>query len=156
MVAGAQSNIALTRLQQTQNHIAPDAPNREVERLSIVHGPTTSPLWELTLSELLELQCLQNHDSECLVVPWTNTRWTYGQLQEESQRLSRGLIARGVQHGDRIGVMAGNCEQYASLFFAAAAVGAILVVINNTYTKAELLYALEHTCKSTDASTPSG
>jgi acyl-CoA synthetase (AMP-forming)/AMP-acid ligase II len=50
-----------------------------------------------------------------------------------------------VQHGDRIGVMAGNCEQYASLFFAAAAVGAILFVINNTYTKAELLYALEHT-----------
>jgi non-ribosomal peptide synthetase component F len=155
MVVGAQSDIALTRLQQTQNHIAPEAPHRDVERLSIVHGPTTSPLWELTLSELLELQCLRHRDSECLVVPWTTTRWTYGQLQEESERLSRGLIARGVQHGDRIGIMAGNCEQYASLFFAAAAVGAILVVINNTYTKAELLYALEHTCKFGNPGSPS-
>ncbi|KAL1989795.1 hypothetical protein VTN49DRAFT_6992 [Thermomyces lanuginosus] len=44
--------------------------------------------------------------------------------------------------------MAGNCEQYVSLFFAAAYVGAILVVINNTYTKPEIMYALGHTeCK---------
>lgn len=78
-------------------------------------------------------------------MPWTNTRWTYRQLQLESERLARGLLASGIQHGDRIGVMAGNCEQYVSLFFAAATVGAILVVINNTYTKAELMYALEHT-----------
>lgn len=156
MVARSQSNIALTRLQQTQNHIAPDGPDGDVERLSIFHGPTKSPLWELTLGELLEFQCLKYGDSEFLVVPWTNTRWTYGQLQEESQRLSRGLVAQGVRHGDRIGVMAGNCEQYVSLFFAAAAVGAILVVINNTYTRAELLYALEHTCESRGTSNLSG
>jgi mevalonyl-CoA ligase len=145
MVAGVQASIALTRLQQTQQHILPDRATHEAERQAIVHGPTTPELWELTLSELLDLQCREYRDCECLVVPWTNTRWTYGQLQAESEKLARGLIAGGIQHGDRIGVMAGNCEQYVSLFFAAAAVGAILVVINNTYTRAELMYALEHT-----------
>lgn len=142
MGADIQSSVAVTRLQQTQRHLSP---NYTQPKESIVHGPTTPELWEITLSELLELQCLEHGDCECLVVPWTNTRWTYKQLQAESERLTRGLLASGIQHGDRIGVMAGNCEQYVSLFFAAAAVGAILVVINNTYTKAELIYALEHT-----------
>jgi acyl-CoA synthetase (AMP-forming)/AMP-acid ligase II len=142
MVADIQSSVAITRLQQTQRHLYPEY--TQVKE-SIVHGPKTPELWEITLAELLELQCLEYADQECLVVPWTNTRWTYRQLQLESERLARGLLASGIQHGDRIGVMAGNCEQYVSLFFAAATVGAILVVINNTYTKAELMYALEHT-----------
>lgn len=149
MVTALQSSIAITRLQQTQQHIHPDynSPPRQVSHQSIVHGPTTPELWELTLSELLDFQCREYRDCECLVVPWTSARWTYGQLQAESEKLARGLIAAGIQHGDRIGVMAGNCEQYVSLFFAAAAVGAVLVVINNTYTKNELMYALEHTCE---------
>lgn len=148
MVTALQSSIAITRLQQTQQHIHPNSTHNEIERQSIVHGPTTPELWELTLSELLDFQCREYRDCECLVIPWTNARWTYGQLHAESERLARGLIASGIQHGDRIGVMAGNCEQYVSLFFAAAAVGAILVVINNTYTRAELMYALEHTGKA--------
>ncbi|KMU92604.1 acyl-CoA synthetase [Coccidioides immitis H538.4] len=65
-----------------------------------------------------------------------------------SQAPLSGLLAKGIKRGDRIGVMAGNCEQYVSLFFAAARVGAILVVINNTYTCPELMYALKHVgCK---------
>jgi long-chain acyl-CoA synthetase len=55
------------------------------------------------------------------------------------------MLAMGIQKGDRVGIMAGNCEQYISVFFAAARVGAILVVLNNTYTPSELYYALNHT-----------
>ena len=38
--------------------------------------------------------------------------------------------------------MAGNCEQYAAVFFAATRIGAILVILNNTYTATEAQYAL--------------
>lgn len=141
----AQNETPLFRLQQTLNHIQFPYVQKDVDRLSIVHGPTEPGLWEMTLGELLEFQCLRYRDSECLVVPWTGTRWTYGQLQEESNAVARALLAKGFQRGDRIGVMAGNCEQYVSLFFAAARVGAIMVVINNTYTHTELMYALKHT-----------
>ena len=59
-----------------------------------------------------------------------------------------GLIALGVSHGDRIGIMAGNCAEYISVFFAAARVGAVIVVLNTTYTATELEYAVAHTsCK---------
>lgn len=144
------ANNPLARLQQTLAHLEEHAtfPQREQNQLAITHGPTDSALWELTLGDLLDFQALRYPDSECLVVPWTNTRWTYSQLEIESKSLARGLLALGIQPGDRIGVMAGNCEQYVSLFFAAAYVGAILVVINNTYTKPEIMYALGHTGKS--------
>ncbi|KAK5206372.1 hypothetical protein LTR20_006804 [Exophiala xenobiotica] len=44
--------------------------------------------------------------------------------------------------------MAGNCEQYVSVFFAAMRIGCILVILNNTYTSSEAQYALSFTeCK---------
>ncbi|EFW21587.1 SIN component scaffold protein Sid4 [Coccidioides posadasii str. Silveira] len=138
----------LLRLQQTLDHIQAPSDQTDAHKLSIVHGPIDTPLWDMTLGELLSFQCLRYRDSECLVCPWTGARWTYGYLEDESNQLARGLLAKGIKRGDRIGVMAGNCEQYVSLFFAAARVGAILVVINNTYTCPELMYALKHVgCK---------
>ncbi|KAI5303857.1 SIN component scaffold protein Sid4, partial [Ascosphaera atra] len=132
----------LSRLQQTLSHLQGALGNGP--KLAIVQGPTDNPLWEMTLGELLQFQCLRYGSLKCLVVPWTGCRWTYEQLEHETNRVARGLLAKGVRAGDTIGVMAGNCEQYVSLFFAAARVGAILVVLNNTYTKPELLYALKH------------
>ncbi|OOG00409.1 hypothetical protein ASPCADRAFT_158414 [Aspergillus carbonarius ITEM 5010] len=132
----------LRRLQQTLSHFQTPSQARP---LSIVYGPTEPKLLDITLGELLTLQSLQYGDYECLVFPWTGARWTYATLNEETDRLARGLLAMGIQKGDRIGVMAGNCEQYISVFFAAARVGAILVVLNNTYTPSELYYALDHT-----------
>ncbi|KAJ6043043.1 hypothetical protein N7460_004398 [Penicillium canescens] len=130
---------SVQRLQQTLSHVQP--PNTQ---LSLVAGPTEPALLDITLGELLTLQALQYGGIECLVFPWTNARWTYGELKDETERLARGMLASGIQKGDRVGIMAGNCEQYISVFFAAARVGAILVVLNNTYTPSELYYALNH------------
>lgn len=121
---------------------------QDIPQLSVLQGPTSPSLLHVTLGELLTFQSLQYHHRECLVCPWTGARWTYGYLEQESHRLALGLLALDVLKGDRIGVMAGNCEQYVALFFAAARVGAVLVVINNTYTTSEVLYAVQHTgCK---------
>ncbi|OAX79486.1 hypothetical protein ACJ72_06193 [Emergomyces africanus] len=127
-MATISNDTPLARLQQTLNHILPQSFQKNAESLAIVHGPTQPALWEMTLGELLEFQCLRYRDRECVVIPWTGARWTYGQVEHESSRLARGLLAKGIQRGDRIGVMAGNCEEYVSLFFAAARVGAILLL----------------------------
>ncbi|KAL6236828.1 hypothetical protein BDW75DRAFT_205818 [Aspergillus navahoensis] len=129
------------RLQQTLSHLQTPQP----QQLSIVYGPTEPELLDVTLGELLTLQSLQYGDYECLVFPWTGARWTYADLNDEADRIARGMLAMGIKKGDRVGIMAGNCEQYISIFFAAARVGAILVVLNNTYTPSELYYALDHT-----------
>ncbi|KAJ5586640.1 hypothetical protein N7450_006427 [Penicillium hetheringtonii] len=132
---------SVQRLNQTLGHLHPAAAPLH---LSIVAGPTHPKLLDITLGELLTIQALHYADYECLVFPWTGARWTYADLKEESDRLARGMLTMGIQKGDRVGIMAGNCEQYISVFFAAARVGAILVVLNNTYTPSELSYALNH------------
>lgn len=118
------------------------------QKLSVLHGPSDPPLVDLTLSELLELQTYQHGSSECLVIPWTGARWTYNDLNQQSSALAQSLLDMGIGVGDRVGIMAGNCEQYAAVFFAVAKIGAILVILNNTYTPTEAMYGLKFSdCK---------
>ncbi|KAI0180575.1 4-coumarate-CoA ligase [Hypoxylon sp. FL1284] len=115
------------------------------QRLSYLEGPVDPPLVDLTLGELLDLQCQHYGDRECIVTPWTGTRWTYNELHEQSSRLATALLSLGIGPGTRVGIMAGNCLEYAAAFFAVARIGAILVILNNTYTPSEAMYALKFT-----------
>ena len=114
-------------------------------QLSVAHGPADVPLLDFKLADLLDFQCEEYGLHECLIIPWTGARWTYDFLRRESVLLARAMAAAGIRPGDRIGIMAGNCEQYVAVFFAAMRVGAILVILNNTYTVSEARYALEFT-----------
>ncbi|KAH6604994.1 hypothetical protein Trco_006701 [Trichoderma cornu-damae] len=117
-------------------------PTAATQKLSLLHGPSDPPLVDLTLGELLELQTYQYGTKECLVIPWTGARWTYHELNQQSSSLAQSLLDMGIGVGDRVGIMAGNCEQYAAVFFAVAKIGAILVILNNTYTATEAKYGL--------------
>ena len=128
---------------EDKDHGAGGSVNPTTHRLSLLHGPVDPPLVDLTLGELLELQTYQHGPEECLVIPWTGARWTYGHLNQQSSSLAQALLDMGVGVGDRVGIMAGNCEQYAAVFFAVAKIGAVLVILNNTYTPTEALYGLD-------------
>lgn len=121
----------------------PESP--DTRQLSILQGPIDPPLVDLTLGELLDVQCQQYGANECLVIPWTGARWTYNELNVQSTYLSTALRSMGVGPGDRVGIMAGNCEQYVAVLFAVARIGAILVILNNTYTATEAQHALDFT-----------
>lgn len=123
-------------------------PSQPVQKLSLLSGPVDPPLVDLTLGELLELQTYQHGTKECIIIPWTGARWTYNELHQQSSSLAQSLLDMGIGVGDRVGIMAGNCEQYAAVFFAVAKIGAILVFLNNTYTPTEAMYGLGFTdCK---------
>lgn len=124
------------------------------QKLSLLHGPADPPLVDLTLGELLELQTYQHGTRECLTIPWTGTRWTYNDLNQQSLLLAQAMLDMGIISGDRVGIMAGNCEQYAAVFFAATRIGAILVILNNTYTPTEAMYALKFSGKSQEEFSP--
>ncbi|CAI6326397.1 unnamed protein product [Periconia digitata] len=140
----SRRNDALQRLNQTllqiDPYILPPYPN-----LSVVAGPLDPPLLQLTLSQLLAQQVQRHSQNECLVISWTQARWTYQQLWEQSNLLARALLKYGVRPRDRVGIMSGNCEKYVAVFFACARIGAICVTLNNTYTATEMEFALNHT-----------
>lgn len=114
--------------------------------LSIVHGKQDIPLKNLDLGLLIRNQSTAFRDRPAIIAPYPKSlrRWTYRELEENSNALAKALLSIGVSKGDRIGIFAGNRIEYCALVFAAGRIGAILVVLNTTYTPYELHRALKH------------
>jgi fatty-acyl-CoA synthase len=81
-------------------------------------------------------------DNEALVDVPSGQRWTYGQLDTDTDALALGLLGAGVTQGDRVGIWAPNCPEWVLLQYATAKIGAILVNINPAYRSHELGYVL--------------
>jgi fatty-acyl-CoA synthase len=110
--------------------------------LSYAHGAGQAPLLGETIGENLRRTVERFGEREALVVRHQNVRLTYAALWELTTRCARGLLALGVESGDRVGLWAPNRYEWVVLQYAAARVGAILVNINPAYKTAELEYAL--------------
>jgi fatty-acyl-CoA synthase len=110
--------------------------------LSYAHGATSVPLIGETIGENLRRTVERFGGREALVVRHQNFRATYRDLWELVGRAARGLLARGVKTGDRVGVWAPNRFEWVVLQYATARIGAILVNINPAYKAVELEYAL--------------
>jgi fatty-acyl-CoA synthase len=110
--------------------------------LSYVHGASAVPLLGETIGENLRRTVASFGEREALVVRHQEYRATYSQLWEQIDLAARGLLARGVQKGDRVGIWAPNRYEWVVTQFATARIGAILVTVNPAYKTTELEYAL--------------
>ncbi|KAJ8118964.1 hypothetical protein OPT61_g153 [Boeremia exigua] len=110
---------------------------------SLVHGPTSTPLWHKTIGTILQEQSQIYGNKTAVVVPWQNVRYTFHDLRIRSATIAKALLASGVKNGDRVAIMAGNRIEYIDVLLAAARIGCPLVVVNNTYTELELISALQ-------------
>ncbi|MEC4019281.1 AMP-binding protein [Streptomyces sp. H27-D2] len=81
-------------------------------------------------------------DREALVDCPSGRRWTYAEFDRDVDEVARGLLAHGVLKGDRIGIWAPSCAEWALLQYATARTGAVLVSLNPAYGEHELGYAL--------------
>src|SRR5262249_48616749 len=79
---------------------------------------------------------------EALVVRHQAVRWTYDELKREVDRFAAGLLALGLQPGDRVGIWSHNNSEWVVTQLATAKAGLILVNINPAYRLAEVEYAL--------------
>ncbi len=109
---------------------------------SYAHGASDVPLLGDTIGERLRRTVEQFGDREALVVRHQGYRATYRELWEESSRAARGLLARGIEKGDRVGIWAPNRSEWVVTQYATARIGAILVNVNPAYKRSELEYAL--------------
>ncbi|MEO2089580.1 MAG: AMP-binding protein, partial [Gemmataceae bacterium] len=109
---------------------------------SYAHGTCATPLLGETIGENLRRTAARVPYAEALVVRHQGFRATYHELWELTGRAARGLLARGVAAGDRVGIWAPNRAEWVVAQFATARIGAILVNINPAYRAAELEFAL--------------
>jgi fatty-acyl-CoA synthase len=111
--------------------------------LSYVHGASSVPLLGETIGENLRRTVERVGESEALVVRQQGYRATYRELWEQSGLAARGLLARGVRKGDRVGIWSPNRYEWVVTQYATARIGAVLVNINPAYRTSELEYALK-------------
>jgi fatty-acyl-CoA synthase len=105
-------------------------------------GPTDTPILEETIGENFERTVQANPDADALVDVVSNRRWTYGELNSEVDLVARGLMARGIEKADRVGIWAPNYAEWVFVQYAAAKIGATLVNINPAYRTHEVAYVL--------------
>ena len=74
-----------------------------------------------------------------------DVRLTYGELGEHVDRATRGLIAAGVEPGDRVCIWSPNTYHWIVAALAIHSAGAILVTLNTRFTGAEAFDILERT-----------
>jgi fatty-acyl-CoA synthase len=109
---------------------------------SYASGTSELPLLGDTIGANLERTVARFGDREALIDCPSGRRWTYAELDRDVDRVARGLLALGVQQGDRVGIWAPNCAEWVLVQYAAAKIGALLVNINPAYRTHELSYVL--------------
>ncbi len=73
---------------------------------------------------------------------WKSASYTFGDLDERSNRMARALRARGLARGDRMAVYLANSLDFLDLFLAAVKLGVIFVPVNILYRERELSHIL--------------
>jgi len=109
---------------------------------SYVHGANAIPLLGDTIGMHFDKAVRRWPNAEALVVRHQNIRWTYSELQREVDAVAAGLLALGLEPGDRVGIWSPNNAEWVLTQFATAKAGMILVNINPAYRLTELEYAL--------------
>ena len=110
--------------------------------LSYAHGACDQELLGETIGENLERTIARVPDTEALVSCSQGQRYTYAEFGEAVDRLASGMLAAGVQRGDRVGVWSPNRAEWMVTQYATAKLGVILVNVNPAYRISELQYAL--------------
>ncbi len=109
---------------------------------SYATGETSPALIEETIGDNFARIAREHADREALVEVATGRRWTYAELDRDVDRVARGLMAAGIEKGDRVGIWSPNCAEWTLVQYAAAKAGAVLVNVNPAYRTHELAYAL--------------
>lgn len=77
-------------------------------------------------------------DRVAMVDASTERSYTYAELHGASRRLAGGLVARGLEPGDVVAIVAPNLPEYAIVFHGVIAAGGTVTTVNPTYTAPEI------------------
>jgi fatty-acyl-CoA synthase len=117
-------------------------------------GRTDLPLLDETIGAALDRAVAAHPERDALIVrhpageasaEWrggARLRLSWSELADEVDRVARGLLARGAQVGDRLGIWSPNNAEWVVTQLATARIGVVLVTLNPAYRTHEVAYAL--------------
>ena len=87
-------------------------------------------------------RAIMDPDREALVDLAAARRYSYAELDARCNRLANGLVAVGLEKGDRVATLLMNGAPFVETFFGAAKVGGVIVALNWRLVADELSYIL--------------
>jgi fatty-acyl-CoA synthase len=96
--------------------------------------------WPRTLSDWLD-DCAERYSGRPMVLT-DDRELSYADVAAESRRLADGLVALGVEPGDRVAMIMANYPEFVAMKFAIARAAAIAVPLNYLYRSDELRFVL--------------
>ena len=99
-------------------------------------------LQERTLGQMLDATVARFPDREALIYVGHDFRQTWSEFAATVDRLARGLMALGIQPGEKIALWATNVPYWVCMMFATARIGVTLVAVNTNYRDSELEYLI--------------
>ncbi len=94
---------------------------------------------------LTPLRCLRHAEEQFpgnTAVVCDGRRFTYQQFAERAGRLGGGLLAMGVNPGDRVAFLSSNCHRLLEAYYGVLEAGAVLLPLNIRLAPPELAYIL--------------
>ena len=73
---------------------------------------------------------------------YEGNRWSFSELRRDVDRCARGMIAAGIEPGEKISLWMPNRPEWIHALFAAAKIGAVVVPINSRFRTSDLEYVV--------------
>jgi len=105
--------------------------------------PREQAIRELTLGQILDETVAKWPERDAVVYVDREFRLTWRQFSDLVDDVAMGLMALGVQKGEKVGLWANNVPYWVVFMFATAKIGAVLLTVNTHYRKAEIEYLLK-------------
>jgi fatty-acyl-CoA synthase len=100
-------------------------------------------LREWTLGQVLDHTVERFPDVDAVVYADRGFRLTWREFSDLVDQFAKGLMALGVEKGEKVAVWATNVPYWVALQFATAKIGAVLITVNTNYREHELRYLLQ-------------
>ncbi|WP_243521692.1 class I adenylate-forming enzyme family protein [Bacillus pseudomycoides] len=98
--------------------------------------------YDLSLPEILKRSSQEFLEKEALYDGYN--RITYGELKNNVEYIASALSQLGIKKGDRVIVCLPNWNEFVTIYFAVARLGAVLIPCNTRYRITELEYIVEN------------
>ena len=95
---------------------------------------------QLVLGEMLARNARKYPDQETIIIKGRRVR--FKELDERVNRLANAMLAKGIQRGDKVGILMTNRIEVLEVVFAAAKIGAVSVPLNIRLSAPEIAYIL--------------
>jgi len=106
-------------------------------------GPTDIALIEQTIDANFKSSVSRWPARDAIIVRHQNIRWNYEELDRQIELVAKGLMAAGIERGDRVALWSPNRIEWVLIQYATARIGAIMVCVNPAYRQVELTYVLK-------------